>query len=46
MLETIASVVFSKQLKRTRIVQVVEFYDRIAMIIALHLLRDNHVTGF
>ena len=46
MLETVASVVFSKPLKRTRIVQVVELYDRIAMIIVLHLLRDNHVTVF
>ena len=47
LLETIASVVFRKQLKITRIVQV-EYYDPIAMIIVLHLLNDNRdrVTGF
>ena len=49
LLETITSVVFRKQLKITRIVQVLsllEYYVPIAMIIVLHLLNNNrdHVT--
>ena len=51
LLETITSVVFRKQLKITRIVQVLsllEYYVPIAMIIVLHLLNNNRdrVTGF